>query len=147
MASHVIVVGDSSDPEIGTLLESMHQAHVDYERCPNVYEAAAGMAGRPAGVLFARTQTLLMANGELLRLALDAGWQCGLLVGLETRVFPWTVLARFAARLHVVHAHDNTWQSLVAEDSVPVGARSAIEPEFLATPEEIASLLEGTEYV
>lgn len=147
MASHVIVVGDSSDPEIGILLEAMRQARVDYERCPNVYEAAASMAGRPAGVLFARPQMLAMANGELLRLAIDAEWQCGLLVGMERRTLPWTLLARFAARLHVVHAHDDSWQSLVTEKALSLGSRSAIEPEFLATPEEIASLLEGTEYV
>lgn len=147
MASHVIVVGDLSDPEIATLLESMRQAHVDYERCPNVYEAAASLAGRPSGVLFARTQTLLMANGALLRLAIDAGWQCGLLTGMEARVNPLAVLARFAAQLHVVQAHDDTWQSLVTASSLPRAAVPALEPEFLATPEEIASLLEGTEYV
>jgi len=144
MESHVIVVGDSSDPDIRALLASMEQAHVDCELCPNVYETAASIAGRASGVLMGHTETLLRAGGELLQLALHAGWQCGLLVGADTRVFPWTLLSRFAGQVHIVPAEDQAWQSLLA-----IHARSvaAIQPEYLASPEEIASLLKGIEYV
>jgi hypothetical protein len=147
MESHVIVVGDSSDPDIRALLASMEQAHVDCEICPNVYETAASIAGRASGVLMGRTQTLLRAGGELLHLALHAGWQCGLLVGADARIFPWTLLSRFATQVHMLPAGDQAWQSLMAAHTRSLTSRAAIQPEYLASPEEIASLLKGIEYV
>jgi hypothetical protein len=147
MESRVIVVGDPLDPEIRTLLASMRQIPVDVRVCPNACETAACLADRPAGVLFGRMATLLKAEGELLQLAVEAGWQCGLLVDSDTPRFPWNLLARFATRVHVVQARDEAWHSLVAACSLPPVPQAAIKPEYLASPEEIASLLEGTEYV
>lgn len=147
MESTVVVVGDPSEARIGDCLSKLRSAGIGYTLCPNVFDAAACLAGMDIGGLVGFPQTLGAEQGQLLALAVQSGWQCALLVESAARIPNYAWLARLSERVYLLPAHDDeAWQHWIVSVVTETRLREQVKPQDLASPEEVDALLGGWQH-
>ena len=143
MESTLIVVGNPADPRIKHILSDPVLDNVPYETCPDAYSAAVCLAGKPPGIILGSLRVFRSRKGQLLTLAANAGWRCGILTENTGPGQPWNLLASLHDRVHLIPAHQETWRDLIQQLMAGSEYQPSVRPDDLASPEEIEALLEG----
>ncbi|MFC1762707.1 hypothetical protein ACFL6U_11600 [Planctomycetota bacterium] len=142
MKQQVVVIGKDSEPWTCRIKDALAEVDVVCTYCQDPFEAAGilGQINYPAGLIVGSAAAIAACEGRLIMLAARIGWRCCVLAETSRATDVIHLLAQGYKNLDVSH-HDDDILQFLDSSLAAQGGTDCVQPEYLASADEIAALL------